>query len=70
MYICDLLESSSHHASSLNKINNTHFIDIILLEYATGSRGGYGLPYKLRKEYMVKALESGVTFELWYVFLI
>ena len=67
--ICELLESSSHHASSLNNNNNIHFIDIILLEYATGSRGGYGLPYKLRKEYMVKALESGVTFELWYVFL-
>ena len=68
--ICELLESSSHHASSLNKNNNTHFIDIILLEYATGSRGGYSLPYKLRKEYLMKALESGVTFELWYVFLI
>lgn len=36
--------------------NNIHYIDIIVLEYATGSKGGYGLPYKLRKEYMQRIL--------------
>jgi hypothetical protein len=65
--ICDLL--SNHDASSSAR-SNVHFVDIIVLEYATGSRGGYGLSYKLRKEYVEKALRAGVTFELWRVSVI
>jgi hypothetical protein len=41
-------------------------IDILVLEYATGARGGFGLPYKIRKEYALKVMEAGVTFELCY----
>eukprot|EP00579_Thalassiosira_antarctica_P000558 CAMPEP_0201873700 /NCGR_PEP_ID=MMETSP0902-20130614/6121_1 /ASSEMBLY_ACC=CAM_ASM_000551 /TAXON_ID=420261 /ORGANISM="Thalassiosira antarctica, Strain CCMP982" /LENGTH=503 /DNA_ID=CAMNT_0048400363 /DNA_START=15 /DNA_END=1526 /DNA_ORIENTATION=- len=70
--ICELISSSSSSSSSggvtnsTASSNNTNYIDILVLEYATGSRGGYGLPYKLRKEYVVKALQAGVTFELCY----
>lgn len=60
--ICELLSQSD--AASSNNLTNT--VQIINLEYATGSRGGYGLPYKLRKDYVVKVLEAGVTFELNY----
>jgi hypothetical protein len=42
--------------SNNNNNNNVHYIDIIVLEYATGSKGGYGLPYKLRKEYIQQIL--------------
>ena len=73
--ICELLSPpSADNISNIttdslpsNKDNNTNCIDIIVLEYATGSRGGYGLPYRLRREYLVKALSAGVTFELWCV---
>jgi len=61
--------SSANNNNSSNNNNNTKnasFIDILVLEYATGSRGGHGVPYKLRKDYLVKALQSGVTFELCY----
>ena len=66
--ICELIATSTSHSTLSNtstNSNNTHFIDIIVLEYATGSRGGHGLPYKLRKDYLVKALSAGVTFEVW-----
>ncbi|KAL3817151.1 hypothetical protein ACHAXA_006151 [Cyclostephanos tholiformis] len=63
--ICDLLptnhDDESSSSSSATK-NNVHFVDIIVLEYATGSRGGYGLPYKLRKEYIERAIQAGVTY--------
>ena len=62
MYRASSAAASSATSSS---INNTNYIDIIVLEYATGTRGGYGLPYKLRKEYLENALRAGVTFELW-----
>ena len=77
--ICELLSPSvggggggilrAAASNNMNNNNNTSFIDIIVLEYATGSRGGFGLPYKLRKEYIVKALRAGVTFELRYVYV-
>jgi hypothetical protein len=57
--ICELLPSSD--SSSFSRP-----VDVIVLEYATGSRGGYGLPYKLRKDNLIKAMEAGVTFELCY----
>ncbi|KAL3783104.1 hypothetical protein ACHAW5_002209 [Stephanodiscus triporus] len=60
--ICDLLMNRDASSSK----TNVDVIDILVLEYATGSRGGYGLPYKLRKEYLEKALRAGVTFELCY----
>ena len=65
--ICELMATSSSNSnpSNTSNSNNTHFIDIIVLEYATGSRGGHGLPYKLRKDYLVKALSAGITFEVW-----
>lgn len=47
--------------------NNANFIDILVLEYATGSRGGHGLPYQLRKGYLENALRAGLSFELWWV---
>jgi hypothetical protein len=49
--------------------NNIHYIDIIVLEYATGSKGGYGLPYKLRKEYIHQILlqqHNNIIFEINY----
>lgn len=63
-----LYSASSAAASSetTTSTNNTHFIDIIVLEYATGTRGGHGLPYRLRREYLENALRAGVTFELWW----
>ncbi|KAL7495451.1 hypothetical protein ACHAWT_003922 [Skeletonema menzelii] len=61
--MCELL-SQSNEAKSSN--NLTNHVQIINLEYATGSRGGHGLPYKLRKDYVIKVLEAGVTFELNY----
>ena len=61
--MCELL-SQSNEANSSN--NLTNHVQIISLEYATGSRGGHGLPYKLRKDYVIKVLEAGVTFELNY----
>ena len=61
--MCELL-SQSNEANSSN--NLTNHVRIINLEYATGSRGGHGLPYKLRKDYVIKVLEAGVTFELNY----
>ena len=68
--ICELMATSTSPSQSVSGntstiSNNTHFIDIIVLEYATGSRGGHGLPYKLRKDYLVKALSAGITFEVW-----
>jgi len=68
--ICELMATSTSqlapsNTSTNSSNNNTHFIDIIVLEYATGSRGGLGLPYKLRKDYLVKALSAGITFEVW-----
>ncbi len=67
--ICDLLSNSytqhnqfqQHDQKEMmnkcsNNNNNVHYIDIIVLEYATGSKGGYGLPYKLRKEYIQQIL--------------
>ena len=62
--ICQLL-SSSDAATASSPNSSVNFVDIIVLEYATGSRGGHGLPYKVRKEYLVKALQAGVTFEVW-----
>jgi len=68
--ICELLSSSSSNDAVSSSVslssNNVHLIDILTLEYATGSRGGYSLPYKLRKDYVVKTLQAGVTFELCY----
>ena len=67
--ICELMATSTSQLASsntsANSNNNMHYIDIIVLEYATGSRGGHGLPYKLRKDYLVKALSAGITFEVW-----
>ena len=67
--ICELMATSTSQSSlgntSTNSNNKAHFIDIIVLEYATGSRGGHGLPYKLRKDYLIKALSAGITFEVW-----
>jgi hypothetical protein len=57
--------SAAESSETSSSINNTNYIDIIVLEYATGTRGGHGLPYKLRKEYLENALRAGVTFELW-----
>ena len=62
--ICELL-SQSDGANSKN-LTNHHWVHIINLEYATGARGGLGLPYKLRKDYVIKVLAAGVTFELNY----
>mmetsp|Transcript_29805 Transcript_29805/g.50826 ORF Transcript_29805/g.50826 Transcript_29805/m.50826 type:complete len:452 (+) Transcript_29805:123-1478(+) len=61
--ICELLSQSNEANSNTNLTNH---VQIINLEYATGSRGGHGLPYKLRKDYVIKVLEAGVTFELNY----
>jgi len=66
--ICELMATSTSQSAASNtstNSNKTHFIDIIVLEYATGSRGGHGLPYKLRKDYLVKTLSAGITFEVW-----
>ncbi|KAL9181943.1 hypothetical protein ACHAXT_012286 [Thalassiosira profunda] len=63
--ICQLLSSSDAATASSPK-SSVNFVDIIVLEYATGSRGGHGLPFKVRKEYLVKALQAGVTFEVCY----
>ena len=60
--ICELLPSNDNSSSTQPKRS----VDIIVLEYATGSRGGYGLPYRLRKDSLVKAMEAGATFELCY----
>jgi hypothetical protein len=60
--ICELLSQWD----VANCSNLTNHVQIINLEYATGSRGGYGLPYKLRKDYVIKVIEAGVTFELNY----
>ncbi len=57
--------SSAAASSVTSSTNNTKFIDIIVLEYATGARGGYCLPYKVRREYLENALRAGMTFELW-----
>jgi hypothetical protein len=70
--ICDLLLPTTKRdddasSSSAPPKNNANFVDVIVLEYATGSRGGYGPPYRLRKEYVERALRAGVTFELWRV---
>ncbi len=61
--VCELLSQSNEANSNSNL--TTH-VQIINLEYATGSRGGHGIPYKLRKDYVIKVLEAGVTFELNY----
>lgn len=65
--ICELLMNSSTAkcSTATQQNNNTRYIDIIVLEYATGSRGGKGLPYKLRKDYLIKILQAGITFEVW-----
>ena len=66
--MCELIASSSPSdvTGSSPTLNNSHYIDILVLEYATGSRGGHGLPYKLRKDYVVKVIRAGLTFELCY----
>ena len=69
--VCELLSPADGAAadngrSSGSSSSNAEFVDVITLEYATGSRGGTGLPYRLRKEYLVKALAAGVTFEVNY----
>ncbi len=65
--ICELLRPAISALDVMTlSTSQSPQIDIIVLEYATGSRGGYGLPFKTRKEYVVKALEAGVAFELWY----
>ena len=56
--ICELLPSGDNTLSIP--------VDIIVLEYATGSRGGYGLPYRIRKDNVTKAMDAGVTFEVCY----
>ena len=56
--ICELLPSGDSTPSIP--------VDIIVLEYATGSRGGYGLPYRIRKDNVIKAMDAGVTFEVCY----
>lgn len=61
--LCELLSQSNEANSSSNLTNH---VQIINLEYATGSRGGHGIPYKLRKDYVIKVLEAGGTFELNY----
>ena len=61
--LCELLSQSNEANSNSNLTNN---VQIINLEYATGSRGGHGIPYRLRKDYVIKVLEAGVTFELSY----
>ena len=58
--VCELLPSFDTNSDS------TIPVDIIVLEYATGSRGGYGLPYRIRKDNIIKTMEAGVTFELCY----
>ena len=58
--ICELLPSNDRSS------NSSRHVDIVVLEYATGSRGGYGLPYRIRKDNIIKAMEAGVTFELCY----
>ena len=66
----NVLQSVSEMLSQSDASNSTDsltsYVQIIVLEYATGSKGGYALPYKLRKDYVVKVLEAGVTFELNY----
>jgi hypothetical protein len=59
--ICELLPSNDSGSNTPSR-----HVDIIVLEYATGSRGGYGLPYRIRKDNIIKAMEAGVTFELCY----
>lgn len=61
--ICEMLPSSS---SSDGSSGSSLAVDILSLEYATGSRGGYGLPYRIRKDNIIKAFEAGVTFEVCY----
>ena len=61
--LCELLSQSNEANSSSNLTNH---VQIINLEYATGSRGGHGIPYRLRKDYVIKVLDAGVTFELKY----
>jgi hypothetical protein len=61
--ICEFLASPANDRSGTIPSNN---VDILVLEYATGSRGGYGLPYKLRKDSLVKTMEAGVAFEVGY----
>ncbi|KAL3798065.1 hypothetical protein HJC23_012356 [Cyclotella cryptica] len=65
--ICELITSFGNDKCSSNTATiPSKNVDVIVLEYATGSRGGYGLPYKMRKDYLVKTMEAGVTFELCY----
>lgn len=59
-------EMLSQSDASISTDSLTSYVQIIVLEYATGSKGGYALPYKLRKDYVVKVIEAGVTFELNY----
>ena len=62
--ICGFLSQSDTIESNKNLTNN---VQIMTLEYAVGSKGGYGLPYNLiRKDYVIKVLEAGLTFELNY----
>lgn len=67
--ICELLNPAVTISSEESSPQSPQ-IDMIVLEYATGSRGGYGLPFRTRKDYVIKALEAGVTFELWYVLVL
>jgi hypothetical protein len=61
---------NKNFSNNNNTNNNIHYIDIIVLEYATGSKGGYGLPYKLRKEYIHQILlqqqYNNIIFEINY----
>mmetsp|Transcript_25446 Transcript_25446/g.53235 ORF Transcript_25446/g.53235 Transcript_25446/m.53235 type:complete len:598 (-) Transcript_25446:14-1807(-) len=65
--ICEFLSPAVTISSEMTRSSpQSPQIDMIVLEYATGSRGGYGLPFRTRKDYVIKALEAGVTFELCY----
>jgi len=64
--ICELLPSNNDTTNASSSSSSRPVIDIIVLEYATGSRGGYGLPYRLRKDNLIKTMEAGVAFELCY----
>lgn len=66
--ICEFITSSANDNSGSAGAATipSHCVDILVLEYATGSRGGYGLPYKLRKDSLVKTMEAGIAFELCY----
>ena len=55
--VCELLASDGGSAG---------LVDVVTLEYATGSRGGSGPPYRIREEYVAGALSAGVTFEVNY----